>query len=169
MTKTELFDIVDHNDIPLGYTKSRNQVHADQIDWHRVTGVYVINDQKQLLCQKRSHLKDSDPGIWQNHFGGHVKSGESYEQNALSELQEEIGLQISESKLHFIGKIKNELHHHHGMLYVYRWKNTDQVKLNDGEVEQVEWMTLNQYIEKIKSQGQELNIRSEIVKYLDRI
>jgi len=112
-TSQELFDIVDENDQPLGVTAPRDQVHKDLKEWHRVTGIWFLNSNNQLLCQQRSFKKDVHPGEWQLTFGGHVKAGETYQQNIVLEVHEELGLQIKEDQLIYLGKTKNELQKHH--------------------------------------------------------
>ena len=59
---------------------------------HRSTYIIVTNSQKQILIQKRSLEKDVYPGYYDPTTGGVVKAGESYEQNAIRELEEEIGV-----------------------------------------------------------------------------
>jgi len=61
-SKEELFDIVDENDNPLGFTKTRKEAHREPLqDWHRTTHVWINNAQKEMLCQQRSLTKDSNP------------------------------------------------------------------------------------------------------------
>ncbi len=59
---------------------------------HRATYVIVINAKDQVLIQKRSMHKDVYPGYYDPTTGGVVKAGESYEENAVRELEEEIGV-----------------------------------------------------------------------------
>ena len=51
----------------------------------------VINRQKEILLQKRSKLVDYYPGYFDASVGVHVLSGETYEQAAVRETQEELG------------------------------------------------------------------------------
>lgn len=59
---------------------------------HRSTYIIVINSSGQILIQKRSMQKDVYPGYYDPTTGGVVKAGESYEENAIRELEEEIGV-----------------------------------------------------------------------------
>jgi isopentenyldiphosphate isomerase len=87
----ELFDIVDETDGVIG-TASRNEVHGNPNLIHRVTHVLVFNSTGQLYLQKRVESKDVQPGKWDTSVGGHVDAGEQYEQAAVREMSEELGI-----------------------------------------------------------------------------
>ena len=87
----EPFDIVDESDLVIG-TASRNEVHGNPDLIHRVAHVLVFNSSGQLYLQKRAESKDVQPGKWDTSVGGHVDSGERYEQAAVREMGEELGI-----------------------------------------------------------------------------
>jgi len=163
----ELFDIVDENDNLLGFTKPREQVHRELVDWHRITGVWIVNVEDKVLCQQRSFSKDVYPGMWMLTFGGHLKAGESYEENVLSELREELGLSPRVEELEMLGSHKNSEHKHHGQLYVYRWNGqVRELRFNDGEVEQVKWVSLEEYHEMQNAGIDTYPVNPLLVEYL---
>ena len=86
----ELFDVVDEQNQVISQ-KSRREVHAEGLK-HRATHVFVFNPGGDLFLQKRSHLKDSCPGLWDSSASGHLDVGETYEKCALRELEEELGV-----------------------------------------------------------------------------
>ncbi|MGC1481937.1 MAG: 16S rRNA (adenine(1518)-N(6)/adenine(1519)-N(6))-dimethyltransferase RsmA [Chthoniobacterales bacterium] len=88
----EDFDVVDHNDTVID-TRHRDEVHARDLR-HRATHILVFNAAGELLLQKRSPWKDKSPGLWDSSTAGHVDAGETYEQAAHRELQEEIGIEV---------------------------------------------------------------------------
>lgn len=168
-TTTEMFDIYDENNNPTGITKPRDQVHKELKDWHRATHIWIINDQKQVLCQQRSMSKDSNPGKWQSFFGGHLKAGETYEQNALNELGEELGLDINKDDLKPVHILKSDKAKHFGQVYAYRWNGeVSDVKFNDGEVEQVKWMTFEEIQEMMDNEKFCNIIDKKVVEYIDK-
>ncbi|MFZ2681936.1 MAG: NUDIX domain-containing protein [Patescibacteria group bacterium] len=67
--------------------------------WCRSTNIFVMNSQGQILCHQRSMQKERMPGVWSTHLGGHVAVGESYETNALKELEEESGIRVAAEQL----------------------------------------------------------------------
>ena len=67
---------------------------------HRASYILVFNAAGELFVQKRTMSKDIYPGYWDVAAGGVVLAGESYEESAERELEEELG--VSGIKLHFL-------------------------------------------------------------------
>ncbi|HWL52494.1 MAG TPA: 16S rRNA (adenine(1518)-N(6)/adenine(1519)-N(6))-dimethyltransferase RsmA [Chthoniobacteraceae bacterium] len=86
----ERFDVVDENNEVTGQA-SRHKVHAQGLR-HRAVHILVFNKHGDLFLQKRSHLKDSHPGSWDSSAAGHLNAGDGYEETAVRELQEELGI-----------------------------------------------------------------------------
>ncbi|HVM90556.1 MAG TPA: NUDIX domain-containing protein [Verrucomicrobiae bacterium] len=89
--------VSEHSNEELG-TLPRSEAIATGA-WCRSTNVFVVNSAGQLLCHQRSMLKERLPGGWSTHVGGHVGVGETYESNALKELEEEAGLIVKPEQL----------------------------------------------------------------------
>lgn len=87
----EYFDVVDQHDNIVG-RETRAEVHRKRLR-HRAVHVFVIRPAGDMLIHKRSPDKEEFPSVWTSSCSGHVSSGESYEQAATRELQEELGLQ----------------------------------------------------------------------------
>ena len=88
----EIFDVVNERDEVIGQ-KPRSEVHARGL-LHRAVHVLVFNARGEIFLQKRSMKKDRQPGVWDSSASGHVDSGEHYDETAVRELREEIGLTI---------------------------------------------------------------------------
>jgi len=56
----------------------------------------VFNKQGDLLLQKRSMSKDIGPGKWDTSVGGHVNPGEDVYSAAVREMDEELGIVLSD-------------------------------------------------------------------------
>ncbi len=98
MTKTtdnqnEVFAVVDENDRVVGEA-TRREVHKDKNLIHRSVGVAVFDAKGELFMQQRSPTKDTEPLKWTISCSGHVDKGEGYEETAVRELSEELGLDI---------------------------------------------------------------------------
>jgi isopentenyl-diphosphate delta-isomerase type 1 len=84
---------VDTDDTVLG-SITRQEAHTDKTKIHRSVQIVVMNDQHQVLLQKRSLRKDKYPGYWTVSASGHVEYGSTYEQTAAKELKQEVGLVV---------------------------------------------------------------------------
>jgi isopentenyldiphosphate isomerase len=87
----EYFDIVDDNNKVIGRAR-RDECHGNPALVHRTAHVLVVNSKGELYLQKRSPEKDIQPGKWDTSVGGHLDPGESYEQAAVREMREELGI-----------------------------------------------------------------------------
>lgn len=86
----EIFDVVDEHDRVIGQAP-RSRVHAQKL-LHRAVHVFVFNSQGELLLQLRSAEKDEYPLCYTSSASGHLSAGETYDQAAPRELDEELGL-----------------------------------------------------------------------------
>jgi isopentenyl-diphosphate delta-isomerase type 1 len=59
---------------------------------HRAVAILVFDKKNDIFIHSRSNNKDLFPGYWDGSVGGAVQWGESYEEAALRELNEEIGI-----------------------------------------------------------------------------
>jgi isopentenyl-diphosphate delta-isomerase type 1 len=89
----ELITVVDENDKPLK-GEDRKTVHSSTM-WHRGIHVFVFNSQGEVLVQLRSTLKDKYPDTYDCSISGQVAYGEQYEEAAIRELAEELGIKVS--------------------------------------------------------------------------
>ncbi len=87
----EIFEIVDDNNNIIG-TAPRSQCHGNPELCHRTAHVIVLNKSGDILLQKRSKDKDIQPGKWDTAVGGHLMVGEAFEEAAVREMNEELGI-----------------------------------------------------------------------------
>jgi isopentenyldiphosphate isomerase len=95
----EYLDIVNDQDEVIGKA-SRDEIYEKSL-CHRIVHVLIFNDAGEIAIQLRSPKLSFSPGHWSTTAGGHVQSGESYEQAAIREYQEELGVK---SALEELGK-----------------------------------------------------------------
>ena len=67
----ELFPLVNEQGVLVGKA-SRKLCHSGSFLLHPVVHLHVFNPSGQLFLQKRSLLKDIQPGMWDTSVGGHV-------------------------------------------------------------------------------------------------
>src|SRR4051812_43778026 len=88
----EIFDIVDEHDVVIGQ-RPRGEVHRTGLR-HRAVHVLVFNSRGEVFLQKRSMLKDCFPGAWDSSASGHLQPGETYDDCAMREVEEELGFRL---------------------------------------------------------------------------
>jgi isopentenyldiphosphate isomerase len=86
----EFIDVVNENDEVID-NAPKNEIYEKKL-LHRIVHVFVFNDKGELALQLQSLNKKFCPHHWATSATGHVKSGESSEQAAIRELEEEIGI-----------------------------------------------------------------------------
>lgn len=141
--RMEYIDILDNQGNKLGISKSKSEVHHSGL-WHRVVHVWFLNSNNEILLQHRSKEKEVFPNVWDVSVGGHVSKGEDSNLSAIRETEEEIGINVSELSLEFLGTIKKE----------YVFKNGEYI---DNEFSDIYLVTLDIDINKIKIQKEELD------------
>jgi len=132
----DIFDVVNERDQVID-AKRRSYVHAHGL-LHRAVHVFVFNSRGEIFLQKRSMLKDRQPGVWDSSCSGHVDSGETYDETAVRELQEEIGLRIN-SPLQKLFKISPCAETDAEFVWVYRCENDGPFQLHPDEIETGDW------------------------------
>ena len=90
MAAEEYLDIVDEQDRVLSRAPRTHVLRDYHI--HRAVMFFVFDGEGRVLVNQRSATKELYPGVWSIAFGGHVLSGESYEDAARREIAEETGL-----------------------------------------------------------------------------
>ncbi len=138
----EPFFVVDENDQPLE-SLPRKLVHGHGV-WHRVSHVWLQNDKGQLLCQQRSFEKELLPGFWECFFGGHIRPNETYEDAAIRESREELGINITAEDLRLwkVYKFSDGKGYNNEFMgvFVVRWNgDTKDLTFDDGEVARAAW------------------------------
>jgi isopentenyl-diphosphate Delta-isomerase len=81
--------LVDEHDKPTG-TMEKIEVHEKAL-LHRAFSVFIFNDKKEMLLQKRAAKKYHSAGLWTNACCSHPQPGEDTMTGAKKRLQEEMG------------------------------------------------------------------------------
>ncbi|MCP5536684.1 MAG: ribosomal RNA small subunit methyltransferase A [Akkermansiaceae bacterium] len=136
----ELFDVVDDDDMVLRQA-TRDTVHQQNL-LHRAVHLFVFNKRKELFLQKRSRLKDRHPGVWDSSAAGHLAAGEDYEETAVRELDEEMGIKGTE--VQEVGRVAacENTGWEHVRLYLAR--HDGAVRFPCSEVEAGQWFSLDE-------------------------
>ena len=86
----EVVIVVDDHNRPVAELP-RHRVRGENLP-HRATCIFVFDRRGRVLVQRRTATKDLYPGFYDLAAGGVVAAGESYEQCAEREAEEELGI-----------------------------------------------------------------------------
>ncbi len=92
----EFLDIVNKKDEVIG-NASKDEIYKKSLR-HRTVHILIFNDKNEMALQLRSAGVSFCPNHWSTAVGGHVQSGESYEEAAMRECYEELGIKCKFEK-----------------------------------------------------------------------
>jgi len=99
----ELCDVYDSKSNKTGEVFFRGETLKEG-QYQLAANIWIINNNLQILIQKRSKLKNISPNIWATHGGG-VNSGENSLNACIREAYEEIGIVIETKNIKPLTKI----------------------------------------------------------------
>ncbi len=132
--KEELLDVVNKNGEVLS-TLPRSQIHGNPSLIHRVVHVLVFNAEGELLLQKRSMNKDVAAGKWDTSVGGHLNPGESTDEAARREMEEELG--IIPREIEFLYKYIHSNPYETELVYTYHCIHNGKINFQQDEIDDV--------------------------------
>lgn len=136
----ELIDIVDDNDNVIRQA-TWEEMHEKGLR-HRTANVFVFNSKGEIFVHKRNAKLPLYPAMYDVKMGGIVKAGESYEDAAKRELEEEAG--IGNAKLEYLFSTKFIGKQNTNNRKVFRCVYDGKMKLQPEEVESGKFMTLDE-------------------------
>jgi len=145
-TFDEIFDVVDINNNVIRQA-SRDEVHQKKL-MHRSVHILVFNSQVNLFLQKRSLIKDENPGLWDTSAAGHLDSGEDYLNCAKRELKEELGISVAMDEVMRIPAQLATLWEH---IHVYKCVTNNKIKINKQEINEGRFWSMPEIMQSIKS------------------
>ncbi|CDW86919.1 nudix hydrolase [Stylonychia lemnae] len=119
--------------------------------WHRSTQIFVINNQREFIVQKRSTNKFYCPGYIDLVFGGVVGMSETEDVSAARELQEELSIITPDPK--FMFKFRFESEFSKAWCYSYLQFYSGAVKPQGSEIDAIFFWDEEKIQDKIKAQA----------------
>ncbi len=136
----EILDLVNEKDEVIGSTH-RKGVH-ERKDKHRAVQVFIFNSENKMLVEKRSMSKSAFPGQYCAGVAGHVSQGESYDDAAARETEEETG--IKDLKLNFVCKIQFCPETLYEFLQVYEAGYDGEITFDPTETQSMHWFSIEE-------------------------
>ena len=168
----ELFDVLNEKGEYTNRVETRKKCHKDGL-WHKAVALFIINSKGQVLLQKRSANKKMWPNMWDITSGGHVLVGELGFQAIIRECKEELGIELNNNDITFIGatkstNIRGEIINNHFNEFYIANKEIDETKLQlqEKEVSEVRWIDKDEIIERIKDNKNGITDKEGCWEYL---
>lgn len=158
----ELWEVLDSDGNPTGeIMKKYDKTVFDRGLYHLGSDVWIINDEKKILIQKRAKNKKLEPNVWAM-TGGSVILGENSLETIIREAREELGININPEELRIVTRFRT------GNVWIdaYLIKNNydiSQMQLQEEEVSDVRWATWNE-INELVDRGMFIAHRWEFMK-----
>lgn len=152
----ELIDLYDEETgLKNGKIVDKDIAHRDGL-WHKSVHILLFNESgNKILLQRRSLSKKLGAGRWDITVGGHVDTGEESLKAANRELKEELNLECELTYLKTIKEVFqiNDIDSREFVdIYVsYRDVNLEDIHLQEEEVIDVNWFTLDELEDMIQN------------------
>jgi len=173
--KMELLDILDETTLlPSGVREERNVAHRTG-NLHATVHMWVVRSAEEnfserpesekdweILVQKRSRTKDSNPGCYDISSAGHISAGQIPLDAAVRELEEELGIRVQADVLQPCGYTLRKAvkpfydqfwtDYQKSYVFIYDEKVDETgLRLQEEEVEEVRWLRLSEIIKKVEA------------------
>lgn len=171
----EKFDVLNESGEFTGEVASREECHKKGL-WHRAVYAFIIDDNKNVLLQKRSSTKKLWPNMWDVTVGGHVDSGEFGRQALIREVKEELGIEINDDDIKYLvgstsineqGDIINK--HYNECYLITRNIDISDIKVQKEEVSEVKYFSEEELLKRIANNYEGLTNKIGAWNFLKRI
>lgn len=153
----EFFDVLNEFGEFTGETATRKECHEKGL-WHRAVYAFIIDNDSNILLQKRSGNKKLWPNLWDVTVGGHVDSGEFGRQALIREVKEELGIEINDNDIKYLvgstsvntkGDIINK--HYNECYLITKKVDLSQIILQEEEVSEVKYFPKEEILRRISN------------------
>lgn len=159
-----MLDLVDDNDQVVG-TMPRLEVYTRNYDNFRVIDAFIKNSKGQLFIPRRTAKKRLFPSCLDSSVGGHVDSGESYEEAFIREAAEELNIDVSKLTYRCLGKITPVTSNVWSFITVFEVEYDEVPEYNPLDIADYYWLTPAELLSRIDSGDKAKSNLSKIVKH----
>jgi len=142
----EIFDVYTRDGEFLG-TKTKSFCHSENPGvYHKPVWIWIINDNKEVLVQKRASCKKNHPNKWDMPSAGHVDAGETIIEGAIRETFEELGVKTREDDFEFICEFIADKSYEIAQVYLLHLNlKVEEFKLQPEEAAEVKWLSFDEF------------------------
>lgn len=151
MHDDELWQVYNDNGTPIegkGASKEEFNTNTDLIMGNAHVWFWKSDGTTtEIMLQKRSLNKPNRPGWYHISAGGHINVGETPIDAAVREVEEEMGLAIDPTKLHYVHSVRIIPRNPRDIVnvFLYRLNGDEEITHLDGEVDSYEWCSLENW------------------------
>lgn len=141
--------VVNEKDEIIGH-KERDNVNPT-VDIVRSASLWITNTNGDILLAQRKLTKRSNPGKWSEAVGGTVEGEDDYESTMLREVQEEIGITVTDYKIGPKQYVNSPTR------YFVQWylavidAPIEGFTIQEEELEQLAWISEGQLVKELKN------------------
>lgn len=164
----EYFDVLDENGNKTGKTKLRSAVHRDG-DWHKSVHIWIINENGEILLQRRCANKDSHPNMLDISSAGHLSAGDDSLTGAIRELKEELNLDVNKEDLKLITTLKkssrpkeNFINNEFADMYILKTNKTiNDMTYQESEISEIVFVPYKEFKKMVENKQLDLLMHTE--------
>lgn len=146
----EILDLVNENDEVIEQ-KGRTEVHANQLTNYRVINCFIKNSEGKLWIPRRQSNKRLFPDCLDVSCGGHVSSGETYEEAFQKEMMEELVINTSATPYIELGVCTPHQDGTSAFMHVYEIESDTAPDYNPEDFTSYEWLSPLEILTKLES------------------
>ncbi|MBI5530286.1 MAG: NUDIX hydrolase [Candidatus Doudnabacteria bacterium] len=164
----EYLDLVDVDDNVIG-KKKRSEIYAQNLSNFRVVNAFVVNSKGEIWIPRRASNKKIFPLCLDMSMGGHVKSGETYEQALKRETWEELNIDTDKIQLLLLGHLTPKENKVSAFMKVYQIKMEEAPNYNKDDFTEYFWLSPKALFEKIAQGDKAKEDLPKLTKYFYKI
>lgn len=171
MSILELLRVIDNNGNNTNEILEREELH-NRSKLHNEVTIYIINNKKEVLLQRRSKTRRFCPNML-GVIAGHVGYNENPTSCAVREVKEEVGLNINKNNIYPLSDkyLVKERFNNHFMYPFYTICNKEEkdFKVQKEELSYVKWYSIDKVINMIKEDNKEIVFKKEEIEFFEKL
>jgi isopentenyldiphosphate isomerase len=149
----EYLDILNEKGEMTGESHSYNEAHEKGLI-HRSAHIWILNSKKELLLQKRASDRKAYPDYWDISSAGHISAGQTSLEGAKRELEEELGLSLSDNMFKYLFSVEQRIVLNQGTYINNEFNDVylvnldiplEKIKFDKVEVSDVKWVSIDEF------------------------